>query len=271
MYTLANDQLTVTILDPVADRERFGVRYCTGGYIYQVADDPHGDLLTGPTYPDSFNWFDGQGIPDAFNLSPLRAPNSADSIALVIGIGLCDLKTNQVAEFCHWDVERGESSITMRTNHAFAPFAVALERTVSLHGRTVRSSTRLANTGSGLLPLRWFPHPFYPQPEGDELCRLNIPFRMAENAGYAVADNGFIRRKAWPDRAGFFQPLDHDAQSSLVILQKHRTLGLVAAICSYVPDFFPIWGNDRTFSWEPYYERTVFSGQETSWWIDYQF
>ncbi len=271
MYVLANEHLTVMVLDPSVDQERFGTRYCTGGYIFQVTDPRHGDLLSGPTYPDSFNWFDGQGIPDAFNLSPLRPPTSTDPIALIIGIGTCNLQTNQVIEFCHWEVEQAHAAITMRTAHSFAPFALALERTVSLYGRTVRSYTRLANTGSGLIPLRWFPHPFYPQPDGDELCRLNIPFRLADNPGYTLAENGFISRKAWPDRAGFFQPLDHDAQSSLVILQKHRTLGLVAAFCSYVPDFFPIWGNDCTFSWEPYFERTVFSGQEASWWIDYQF
>ena len=39
MYTLKNDSLDVSILDPVADRERFGVRYCTGG-INLVAERP---------------------------------------------------------------------------------------------------------------------------------------------------------------------------------------------------------------------------------------
>ncbi len=38
MITLANDSLEVQFLDPVADRARFGVRYCTGGYIFQVRD-----------------------------------------------------------------------------------------------------------------------------------------------------------------------------------------------------------------------------------------
>jgi hypothetical protein len=55
------------------------------------------------------------------------------------------------------------------------------------------------------------------------------------------------------------------------LLQRHPTLGMVSAACSYVPDFFPIWGNPLTFSWEPFLERTVASGQTLTWWIDYTF
>src|ERR1700712_640061 len=105
MYTLKNANLEVSILDPVADQARFGTRYCTGGYIFQIVDAQHGDLLSGPTYPDSFNWFDGQGIPDAFNLSPLRAPDDTGTTALIIGIGLCDLVGNKVTEFCEWSIQ----------------------------------------------------------------------------------------------------------------------------------------------------------------------
>ena len=77
MYALTNESLSVAILDPQADQGRFGTRYCTGGYIYQVVDAQRGELLSGPTYPASFNWFDGQGIPDAFNLGPLREPTAS--------------------------------------------------------------------------------------------------------------------------------------------------------------------------------------------------
>ena len=99
MYTLQNDQLSVDVLDPIADVERFGTRYCTGGYIFQVTDAEKGPLLSGPTYPDSFNTFDGQGIPDAFNQSPLKDAKSSDTQALIIGIGLCDLEKNEVETF----------------------------------------------------------------------------------------------------------------------------------------------------------------------------
>jgi len=271
MYTLTSESLEVSILDPVADQGRFGVRYCTGGYIFQIVDAHHGPLLSGPTYPDDFNWFDGQGIPDAFNLGPLRDQTDPDPRTLIIGVGLCDLPMKQVAEFCRWEVQQQASDISMRTTQAFGRFALELERTVSLHGRTVRSTTRLRNRGAFPIPIRWFPHPFFPHPETDELCRFNIPVSMPANPSYEVAESGFIVRKGWPWEDGRFQSLDHAAQTNLVVLQKHPSLGLVAATCSYIPSFFPIWGNRQTFSWEPYLERTIGAGQETTWWIDYDF
>jgi hypothetical protein len=271
MYTLSSDAVDVSILDPVADQQRFGPRYCTGGYIFQVEDRQHGPLLSGPTYPHDFNWFDGQGIPDAFNLGPLREPAATSSLALIIGVGVCDLQANKVVEFCRWEVQQQGASITMRTTQTYEQFALELERTVTLHYRTVRSSTRLKNMGTLPIPIRWFPHPFFPHPQTDELCRFNIPVSMPADSSYELAENGFIRRKNWPWKEGHFQSLDHAAQTSLVVLQRHPSVGLVAATCSYVPSFFPIWGNPYTFSWEPYLERTIMRGQELAWSIDYDF
>ncbi|WP_020559575.1 hypothetical protein [Thiofilum flexile] len=271
MYQLTNHELTVDILDPMADQARFGVRYCTGGYIYQVTDDQKGALLTGPTYPDSFNWFDGQGIPDAFNWSPLRQPQGSDSEVYIIGIGRCDLTTKQVLEFCQWDIEASPTAIQMKTHPTFAEFDFTLQRTVTLKERTVRSHTVITNHGNTFIPIAWFPHPFYPQPKTNELCRLSIPLSMPENEGYVMADNGFITRKAWPEQAGFYQALDHQAQNPVTITQRHPVLGMVSASCSYVPTFFPIWGNQNTFSWEPFFERIIAPSQSLSWWIDYDF
>jgi hypothetical protein len=76
MFSLENHHLSVHVLDPENDRDRFGTRYNTGGYIFQIEDARHGPLLSGPTYPESFNTFDGQGIPDGFR-NPLRMPGSS--------------------------------------------------------------------------------------------------------------------------------------------------------------------------------------------------
>ena len=271
MYRIENDDLTISILDPVTDQERMGTRYCTGGYIFQVADRIHGDLMSGPTYPDSFNIFDGQGMPDAFNLRPLREPTATDPLALILGIGVCDLEHNAVMAWCDWNVDVKPSRVTMTTQQEFGGFAADIERTVSVNGRTVRSHTRVRNTGRGTLPIYWFPHPFYPHPDTDELCKLNLPICFPENPGYEQAPSGFIRHKGWPWKEGYYQVLDHNAAYPLIIIQKHPLLGQVSATCSYRPAFFPIWGNDRTFSWEPFLERSLAADQETTWQIDYDF
>jgi hypothetical protein len=277
MFTLKNEQLTVDVLDPVADQERFGARYCTGGYIFQVHDQRHGPLLSGPTYPDSFNWFDGQGLPEAFNLGALRAPASTDLAAMVIGIGLCSISENRleskVITFCEWSVEQGPQSIQMQTSQEYQGYALTLVREVGLYERTVRSANTVHNTGSLPLPIRWFPHPFFPQLETtEELCRVNIPVSFPESKAYTIAPSGFIARKSWPwDRPGNFQALDHTADTNLVIIQKHPVLGLVTATCSYTPAFFPVWGNTNTFSWEPFLEQTIAPGERLSWQIDYDF
>jgi hypothetical protein len=279
MYTLKSDALTVSVLDPVADRERLGTRYCTGGYIFAVADAEHGDLLSGPTYPDSFNTFDGQGIPDAFNLDPLTGVSSprttgvqvpTDGLALILGIGTVSLTENKVTAWCDWEIEAGAAIVQMKTHHSFRGYEVELQKTVRVAGRTVRAEVFVHNQGRPLA-FRWFPHPFYPQPDTDELVKFNIPLRFPENEGYEMGTDGFIRRKGKDWTVGYYQALDHDAAEKLVVIQKHPKLGLVTAMCSYVPDFFPIWGNARTFSWEPFFERSVAPGQSVTWWIDYDF
>lgn len=280
MLELRNDSLRVELLHPNEDHDRFGVRYCTGGYIFQVHDARHGPLLTGPTWPDSFNWFDGQGIPDAFNLGPVLSTRTLGQ-ALVIGTGLCDLAARTVLAFAHWHIERAAHALTFETEQAFEDTALTLRRTVSLTARTVRSHTALTNTGKAFVPVRWFPHPFYPQlpaaqasagdGSADELLWVNAPLRWRDAPGYARGDNGFIRRTGWPWQEGHYLALVHDAHAPLVLLQRHPVLGLVAAATSYVPDHFPVWGNPHTFSWEPFLERLVAPGITLEWWIDYTF
>ena len=272
MFSLKNESLEVLILDPEADRDRFRTRYCVGGYIFQIDDAQHGSLLSGPTYPESFNTYDGQGIPDAFNLNPLREPGKAGTSALIIGIGLCDLEADHVIEFSTWNVQRDGNTIRMRTEQSFQVYALELERAVTLSGRTIRTSAWIKNTGRTSIPIRWFPHPFFPHPETDELCQINAPISFPENDGYEMDESGFIHRKNWPwTGRNYYQALDHDMHENLAILQRHPSLGLIAATCSYTPRFFPIWGNEYTFSWEPFFEQSVAPGQEVSWGIDYHF
>ncbi|MGD8414194.1 MAG: hypothetical protein PVF33_08170 [Candidatus Latescibacterota bacterium] len=264
MFKLSNDELEVTLLDPAVDQDRFGTRFCTGGYIFQISDRDVGALLTGPTYPDSFEPFHGQGIPDTFNRAPLRDPENP-RLALVIGIGLCDLKEDRVVEFCEWQVDVQEDRFTFRTTQALGGNALSVVREVRLLERTVRSSTRVTNDGGVSFPVAWFAHPFFPQPTDDELFRPNIPVTIPENDGYELGRNGFVRRKNWPWATDYFLAVRHQATSPLTVHQRHPKLGLVAASYSYVPGYFPIWGNPGTFSFEPYLERFVGAGETLVW------
>lgn len=272
MLTLANNNLSIELLDPndPADQARLGIRYCSGGYIFQASDPHHGPLLTGPTYPHDFNWFDGQGIPDAFNLSPLRTHEDGDQ-ALIIGTGLCDLAAKTIIDPIRWTVTEEPGAFHFLASQEHRGWRLEIDRIVTLVGRTIRSWTRVTNYGGEPIPLRWFPHPFYPQPESDELIKLNIDVSFDTSDAYEIGDDGYIRRRGWPWTEGKFQPLRHEATERLVVQQRHPALGIVSASMSYVPGFFPIWGNQHTFSWEPFFEATIHPRDTAEWSIDYDF
>ncbi|MGA7207121.1 MAG: hypothetical protein WBX27_21115 [Specibacter sp.] len=271
MLTIENAQLVIDIFDPRSDQNYLGTRYCSGGFIFQVTDKVLGPLLSGPTFPDSYNVFDGQGIPDSFNLAPLRG--AKDPLALVLGVGLCDLGDNTLREPCLWNINVKARSIVFTTRHVFQEWIVELERTITLEGRTVISRTVARNAGADRFPIVWFPHPFFPQlPDGsDELIKVNPAVGMPDNQAYGLSPNGFIHRKAWPWTGDYYQALNVAKSSELVIIQRHPTLGMVTAGCNYAPTYFPIWGNRNTFSWEPMIERTMAPTQEADWQIDYDF
>lgn len=271
MLTIENDQLVVEIIDPRSDQEHLGTRYCAGGYIFQVSDKRLGPLLSGPTFPDSFNVFDGQGIPDSFNLAPLRGTDS--NLALVLGVGVCDLAANTVLEPCLWTLDVHGQSIVFTARQNFRDWTVAIERTVTLEGRTVTSDTVVRNAGADRFPIVWFPHPFFPQlPQGsDDLVKLNLAMDLPDNEAYVLKKNGYIQRKGWPWDTDYYQALNMKQSSGLVVIQRHPVLGMMSASCNYAPTYFPIWGNQKTFSWEPMIERTMAPTQVADWRIDYDF
>lgn len=287
MYRLENDQIAVEVLDPVQDVARLGSRYCTGGYIWQVIDHQKGALLTGPEWPKEPNTFDGQGMPDMF----FRALGAEDAPVggevSCIGVGRVRrtspiepfyvFHNRDVIEFVHWDVgdQTGAETpaVTMRTGHSFRGWAYELERSVTLRGRAVHSHTAIRNLGADSLPVVWFAHPFFPIPAGQVLCRFSIPVSMPENPGYSVNIDGFVARKAgydWPH--GWFQQLDYaKSGADMEVTQIHDAVGEVKVTTDFLPSFLPIWGNDKTFSFEPYFTRDLARGEGTAWSITYQF
>lgn len=269
MFTLSNDTITTHLLDPVADRDRMGPRYCTGGYIFQVlvGDAP---TLSGPTYPDTFNWFDGQGIPDSFARGALRSPDRPGPEALIPGIGVCDTTARTVSSWCRWDVEVRDSAVRFVTVQEWEGYEFRVSREVSIHGRVVRSDTRVDNLGRLQLPICWFPHPFFPPPgEDGALCRFPGQTEIPEGTTYFVGDDGYLRCR---DLAALQSvPVACASSGPLTVLHRHRDLGGIAASFSFPAGHVLIWGNERTFSFEPYLEQTVGFGASLGWTVDYHF
>jgi hypothetical protein len=179
----------------------------------------------------------------------------------------------QVSEFVRWDVSADRDSVTMRTQHAYHERAYQLERTVSLEGRTVRSVTSIRSTGTETLPVRWFSHPFFPNPPDGVLCQFSVPVSMSENPGYALNPEAFVLRKADHDwKRGWYQPMEYEKKAgSLEVIQKHPLVGKVITRTDFMPDFLPIWGNDHTFSFEPYFIRDLSSDETAAWQITFTF
>src|SRR3954463_13649811 len=88
MFHLENAGLRVSVLDPVADRPRMGTRYCMGGYIWQVRDGSKGDLFSGPQFPNPEPpVFDGQGLPEVFEIALGASTAKVGEDVWVIGVG----------------------------------------------------------------------------------------------------------------------------------------------------------------------------------------
>ena len=284
MYTLRNSRLSVSILDPVADVARQGSRYCTGGYIWQVTDADQNHLLAGPKYPDpNPDTFNGQGAPDMFmdTLGGETAP--VGELVGCIGVGVVrrtspfepfSVRHNpEVVAFLTWDVQISDTSIIMRAEHTFGAWSYALKREVILTDRTVDSRTSVRNTGAADLPIRWFPHPFFPpNPDGVQ-CRLSIPVSVPENPGFVLDARGWIRLRPEHDwNRGCIQALDYDKSApSLSVTQRHPKTGQITMAVSYAPSYMPIWGNANTFSVEPYHSAKLAAAEQDAWSVRYTF
>lgn len=272
MIELANEELTVTLLDANRDRHLLGARYCAGGYIFQIEDAQLGPLLSGPTYPEAFDWYNGQGIPDSFAATPLYPRRVDDPSVLILGVGLCKRDLSEVIHFDEWTVESREGSSVVNTvTHRIDDVEIQISRTVALIERTVMSSTTVTNSSEHQFTFTWFPHPFFPTTSSAELVRFSEPVSVPEGVPFELKENGFISRRQALSAEGDYAALAHESARALVMMQRHPQLGLVAAQVDFAPSLLPIWGNDRTFSWEPHHDRSLAAGESSSWNISYHF
>lgn len=284
MYTLQNDELSVSILDPVADRNRLGSRYVTGGYIYQVHDARLGELFSGPQYPDPYpDVIDGQGAPDMFFTPLMEKDTPVGGEVGQIGVGrvlrsspaepFSVFQNRQVLEWVVWEIRAEDNRIEMQTSQQFQGWGYELTRRVELRGRQVHSQTLIRSTAVRTLPVRWFAHPFWPIPQDNVLCRVTPQVGMPENPGFTFNGEGYICRRAdfdWENR-GHFQPLEVLSDKPLQFVEKHPKVGQVTTTTDFTVGYLPIWGNKATFSFEPYFIREMTEGQTAAWTLDYDF
>src|SRR6478609_7265052 len=204
MLTLTNAELTVDLLDPVAEHARLGPRFGWGGFIWQVHDRQIGALLTGPEWPSLIPAVaNGQGLPESFRHSTTTGEPLLwhDGRGLAPGAGSLarDSKgTIVILAPAVWQIDAQPARIVFRTRQEAAVWSYELERTVELHGRTLLSHSKLTNRGPGPLKLEWFAHPFFAlQADGKLRATLPAGTMLPENDGYDLAGQELTMRRAF--------------------------------------------------------------------------
>lgn len=278
MITLANTELALQLLDPVADRERLGSRYCWGGYIWQVLDAAGAPLVTGPEWPNPApRPFNGQGLPESFRFRRRSGEaltwDGREGVHLGGGrVGLDAKGEPVVVEPCAWEIERGADRLHFRTAQRAHGYDTALEREVRLEGRTLWSSSRLTNRATRPLSLEWFPHPFFALT--DRLIEAEVPpaCRLADNPGFSLEGRRLASRKRFDgDRDGHMDFLILPPQVPVRARLSHPRLEWVDFATSYAPSECLIWGNGNTFSIEPYLTAVLAPGETREWWVSTAF
>lgn len=282
MLTLASPTLGVSLIDPnsPSDQKRLGLRYCWGGYIWQVEDTVAGPLLTGPEWPLSEPIpFNGQGLPESFRsheFGTSRPLIIEDDEGFIIGIG--DVARNMagimdVKEPCPWSITTSHGSIEFCTEQSGNGYTCQLTRRIALDNRTLTSSSRLSNIGERPLPLHWFAHPFFALDDRLITCGLPDTWSMSDNVGYELDDAnrlGFKRRFKHRDD-GHFEQLIVGKNTPLRAVLSHPKLTEIVFSTDFVPDTCPVWGNSNTWSIEPYMATELAPGTDRTWNLTYEF
>lgn len=282
MLRLANATLEVDLLDPAdpADRAHLGLRFCWGGYIWQVRDPKAGPLLAGPEWPlKNPIPFNGQGLPESFRHAELgtgRPLILEDSRGFIIGIG--DVARNMAGNLdvtapCPWSITTSHGTIEFCTEQAWNGYACQLTRHVSLAGRTLTSATSLANTGERALPLHWFVHPFFALTDRLLTCGLPAAWSMRDNVGYEFdSEHRLTFKRRFRDRDdGHFEQLIVGPGTPLRAVLSHPKLTHVVFSTDFVPDSCPVWGNSNTWSIEPYLTTELAPDTRRTWTLTYEF
>lgn len=280
MLSLANAVLRVDVLDPVADAARLGPRFCWGGYLWQVHDTKAGPLLSGPEWPSLTPApFNGQGLPESFRHRTLegRPLTWRGDRGVALGAGELALAADGTVTLetpCKWEIVRHVDRLVFTTQHAAARFRYELTRMIELTDREVRSITRLTNLADERLVLEWFAHPFFTLHD-DGLASAEFPEGsvLPDNPGFVLNGRALTQKRRFTVQTGghFERGLRLPADQPLTAKLAHPKLTHVTFETSFAPDASLLWGNDRTFSIEPYLTLDLAPGETRQWSLCYRF
>ncbi len=279
MLHLANAELTVDLLDPVAEQARLGPRYCWGGYIWQIHDRNVGALLTGPEWPKAEPQpVNGQGLPEAFRHSTTTGQPLlwAGATGLAPGTGALGRDAQGaviVTTPCVWQVDQQPGRIVFRTGQSVGRWAYALERTIELHGRQVRSHSRVTNRGATPLVLEWFAHPFFAL-QADGRQRLTLPegTHLSGNPGYLLTGRDLTFQRAFlGEKDGHLEHLGLPAGRPFAASLAHPRLTGLRFATDFAPFKCVLWANGNTLSLEPFLALNLAPGESREWTLTYDF
>jgi hypothetical protein len=279
MLHLANAELTVDLLDPAAEHARLGPRFCWGGYIWQVADRAVGPLLTGPEWPNPTpRPHNGQGLPESFRHSTTTGQPLLWDGAVGLAPGAGALGRNAAGDVtvttpCVWQIDLQANRAVFQTEQTVGRWSYALQRTIELHGRQVRSHSRLTNRGSVPLVLEWFAHPFFAlQSDGRQHLNLPAGTQLPDNAGYLLTGRELTLRRAFVGiDDGHLELLRLPAGQPFVAALAHPRLAGVNFATDFAPFKCVLWANGNTLSLEPFLALSLAPGEAREWTLTYDF
>lgn len=278
MLHLANAELTIDLLEPGADSVLLGPRFCSGGYVWQVHDRNVGALLRGPEWPNTSPApHNGQGLPESFRHSTTTGEpllwNGSSGLAPGAGALRRDAASQVfVDQPCRWKIEHREEQVVFHTAQQIAGWNYELTRTITLHGRTLISTSGLINRASAPLSLEWFAHPFFALREGRATATFPARTQLPENPGFALADNVLTFRRPFSgEHDGHLDHLMLPSGQPLVATLSHPDLHYIRFSTDFVPFKCVVWANGNTLSLEPFLSLHLAPGESREWRLTYEF
>ncbi|MEO7598550.1 MAG: hypothetical protein ABIV50_06435 [Opitutus sp.] len=278
MIELLGKELRLELIDPINDRGRLGPRYCAGGYIWQVHDLKVGPLVTGPEWPHpNPEPFNGQGLPESFRHRTRAGKPLTWQGLRGVSLGAGELEQQPDGEVritapCVWEVTLKPDRVVFHTRQATLGFDYEIERNVVLQGRTIISETTLVNRSSSLLALEWFAHPFFALTDGEARVEVPAGSTLPENPGFNLHGHVITQKRRFLHlKDGHMDNLQLPARTAPTFHINHPTVAGVSFAVSFAPDECLVWGNNATFSVEPYQTLSLPPGDRRQWNVRYDF